>query len=122
MVNGTSDFDGADGMGECLARAEQTPGLDARQKKRLELVRLEFDYVAHLGRIDYLYGAYTLKPCAAFFGAQPPKEGDRWGFNLGRQALGPAERPHAYTFAIWNPNLESPSFTSPDAMGDLIFK
>lgn len=56
-------------MEECLARAEATPGLDVRQKKRLELVRLEFDYVANLGRIDYLYGAYRLKPCQPFFDA-----------------------------------------------------
>ena len=49
-------------MEECLSRAERTEGLSAKQKKRLELVRLEFDYAKSLGAISTLYAAYKLRP------------------------------------------------------------
>ena len=49
-------------MEECLARAERTEGLSAKQKKRLELVRIEFDYAKNLGAISTLYAAYRLRP------------------------------------------------------------
>lgn len=50
-----------------LSRAETTEGLTAKQRKRLELVRLEFDYAAQLGRIIWLYGAFRLSPTKASF-------------------------------------------------------
>ena len=49
-------------MEEALARAEATGGLSAKQKKRLELVRLEFDYAKNLGAISTLHAAYKLRP------------------------------------------------------------
>ena len=49
-------------MEESLSRAERTGGLSAKQKKRLELVRLEFDYAKNLGAISTLYSAYKLRP------------------------------------------------------------
>ena len=49
-------------MEECLARAERTAGLSAKQKKRLELVRIEFDYAKSLGAISTLHAAYKLRP------------------------------------------------------------
>ena len=49
-------------MEECLSRAERTEGLSAKQKKRLQLVRLEFDYAKNLGAIATLYAAYRLRP------------------------------------------------------------
>ena len=50
-----------------LVRAEKTAGLSARQKKRLELVRLEFEYAKHLGRIVHLYNAFRLNPVKTYF-------------------------------------------------------
>lgn len=52
---------------EALTRAETTPGLTAKQKKRLELVRVEFDYAKALGRIAPLYRAYQECPSKALF-------------------------------------------------------
>ena len=49
-------------MEEALSRAERTEGLSAKQKKRLELVRLEFDYAKSLGAISTLHAAYKLRP------------------------------------------------------------
>ena len=49
-------------MEPCLERAEQTGGLTVKQKKRLELVRLEFDYAKMMGGISTLYAAYKLRP------------------------------------------------------------
>ena len=49
-------------MEECLARAEKTKDLSVKQRKRLELVRLEFDYAKNLGAISTLYSAYKLRP------------------------------------------------------------
>ena len=54
-------------MEEALFRAENTPGLSAKQKKRLELVRLEFDYAKSLGAISTLYAAYKLRPTRESF-------------------------------------------------------
>ncbi len=47
-------------MEECLSRAEKTEGLSAKQRKRLELVRLEFDYAKMMGNISVLYEAYKV--------------------------------------------------------------
>ncbi len=49
-------------MEECLSRAEKMEGLSAKQKKRLELVRIEFDYAKSMGAISTLYAAYKLRP------------------------------------------------------------
>lgn len=49
-------------MEECLERAEKTTGLSAKHRKRLELVRLEFDYAKTMGAISTLYSAYRLRP------------------------------------------------------------
>ena len=49
-------------MEESLSRAEKTADLSGKQKKRLELVRLEFDYAKNLGAISTLYSAYKLRP------------------------------------------------------------
>ena len=49
-------------MEESLSRAERTAGLSAKHKRRLELVRLEFDYAKNLGEISALYAAYRLRP------------------------------------------------------------
>jgi len=45
-------------MEGCLAAAEKTEGLSEKQKKRLALVRMEFDYAKRLGKIAALYAAY----------------------------------------------------------------
>ena len=50
-----------------LARAETAAGLTDKQKRRLALVRKEFDYAKGLGRIAALYGAFRLNPTKAFF-------------------------------------------------------
>lgn len=49
-------------MEACLERAEKTGGLSTKQKKRIELVRLEFNYAKNLGAISTLYAAYRLRP------------------------------------------------------------
>ena len=49
-------------MEERLSRAEKMDGLSPKQRKRLELVRLEFDYAKNMGAISTLYAAYTLRP------------------------------------------------------------
>ena len=54
-------------MEECLSRAEKMEGLSAKQKKRLELVRLEFDYAKSMGAISTLYAAYKLRPTKELF-------------------------------------------------------
>jgi hypothetical protein len=54
-------------MEESLSRAENTVGLSPKQRKRLELVRLEFDYAKMMGEISTLYAAYKLRPSQATF-------------------------------------------------------
>ena len=51
-------------MEESLSAAEKTEGLTEKQRKRLSLVRLEFDYAKNLGTIATLYAAYQLRPTA----------------------------------------------------------
>ena len=54
-------------MEEALAQAERTKGLSAKHRKRLWLVRLEFDYAKNMGAISTLYSAYKLRPTKASF-------------------------------------------------------
>ena len=49
-------------MEAALAEAEQTPGLSDKQKKRLKLVRTEWDYVRNIGTIASLYVQYLAHP------------------------------------------------------------
>ena len=49
-------------MEACLERAEKTDGLSAKQRKRIELARMEFNYAKNLGAISTLYAAYRLRP------------------------------------------------------------
>ena len=53
-------------------------------------------------------------------GAQTPAKGEIWTMNIGRSTgyqsgSGFAER------SLWNPNLESISFTAPEAYGKVVF-
>ena len=50
-----------------------------------------------------------------------PKKGDVWRFNLGRDT-NKHVRPSKPVRLLWNPNLQSRSFTAPQAMGRLEFK
>ncbi len=50
-----------------LSRAEKTAGLSAKQARRIALARMEFDYARHLGTIEWLYGAFRLKPTKTTF-------------------------------------------------------
>ena len=52
-----------------LSRAEATEGLADKEKRRLDLVRREFDYAKTMGEIAYLYGAYKFRPTPASFDA-----------------------------------------------------
>ena len=54
-------------MEEALSQAEKTAGLSTKQKKRLELVRLEFNYAKNMGAISTLYAAYKLRPTKESF-------------------------------------------------------
>ena len=54
-------------MDAALARAEATPGLTDKQRKRIALVRTEYDYARNLGRIATLYAAYKAQPSWALF-------------------------------------------------------
>lgn len=54
-------------MEACLSRAENTEGLSAKHKKRLELVRLEFDYAKMMGKISTLYSAFNVCPVKPVF-------------------------------------------------------
>ena len=45
-------------MENCLSAAEKTEGLSEKQRKRLALVRMEFDYAKRMGKIATLYAAY----------------------------------------------------------------
>ena len=45
-------------MEGCLSAAERTDGLSEKQRKRLALVRMEFDYAKRMGKIATLYAAY----------------------------------------------------------------
>ena len=51
-----------------------------------------------------------------------PKPGEKWCFNLGREWDIARHGKPPFTDALWNPNLESPSFASPAAMGEIIFE
>jgi hypothetical protein len=53
--------------------------------------------------------------------AAVPKVGDVWRFNIGRDT-NKYQRPSKLVQLLWNPNLQSRSFTSPYAMGRLEFK
>jgi len=52
-----------------LSRAEATEGLSDKEKRRLDLVRREFNYAKTMGEIAYLYGAYKFRPNQASFDA-----------------------------------------------------
>ena len=54
---------------DLLSRAERTQGLSDKEKRRLDLVRREFNYAKTMGEIAYLYGAYKLRPTQASFDA-----------------------------------------------------
>lgn len=49
-------------MDAALAEAERTEGLSGKQRKRLELVRTEWNYVRNIGEIASLYVRYTARP------------------------------------------------------------
>ena len=49
-------------MESALSKAEKTKGLSAKQKRRIKLARLEFDYAKNMGAISTLYSAYKLRP------------------------------------------------------------
>ncbi len=53
--------------------------------------------------------------------ADAPKPGDVWRFNVGRDT-NKHIRPTKPMQLLWNPNLQSRSFTSPYAMGKIVFK
>lgn len=64
----------------------------------------------------------TIRIPFAMFGGAKPAAGDVWCFNLGREwDIACHGRPPA-TDALWNPNLESPTFSSLAAMGELVFE
>lgn len=50
---------------EASLKAAEAKTTDAKIRKRLELVRKEFDYAANLGRIALLFNAYKLMPSKA---------------------------------------------------------
>ena len=54
-------------LDECLGRAEQTKGLSEKQRIRLRLVRLEYDYARTMGRIATFYAAYRFAPTKETF-------------------------------------------------------
>ena len=54
-------------LGNLLAAAERTAGLSAKQAMRLRLVRLEYEYLAHLIRPIHLYFGYLAAPSADTF-------------------------------------------------------
>ena len=45
-------------METCLSAAERTEGLSEKQRNRLALVRMEFDYAKRMGTVATLYAAY----------------------------------------------------------------
>ena len=49
-------------MDAALKAAEETPGLSAKQIRRLELVRTEWDYVRNIGSIAYMYSNFREHP------------------------------------------------------------
>ena len=52
-------------LDELLARAETTKGLSDKQRIRLHLVRLEYDYARTMGRIANFYATYRFAPSRA---------------------------------------------------------
>ena len=53
--------------------------------------------------------------------AKAPKSGAKWRFNIGRDT-NKYVRPSKPVQLLWNPNLQSRSFVSPYAMGNLVFE
>lgn len=53
--------------------------------------------------------------------AKAPEPGEVWRFNIGRDT-NKQQRPKKPVQLLWNPNLQSRTFTSPYAMGNLVFK
>ena len=56
-------------MEDLLSRAEATSGLSDKEKRRLDLVRREFNYAKTMGEIGCLYSAYNWQPTQASFDA-----------------------------------------------------
>jgi len=54
-------------METLLARAERNPNLTAKHRRRLALVRLEYDHAVKMANVAHLYAAYRLHPTAEFF-------------------------------------------------------
>ena len=54
-------------MENCLARAERHPDLTDKQRRRLALVRMEWNYTKNLAEIATFYAAYRQKPCPELF-------------------------------------------------------
>jgi len=54
-------------MEASLSRAEKTFGLSEKMKRRLEVVRIEWDYAKNLGMIANFYAAYKLQPTKETF-------------------------------------------------------
>ena len=58
----------------------------------------------------------------AALGAKRPAPGEVWCFNLGREWDISRHGDPPFTDALWNPNLESSTFVSPAAMGEIVFE
>lgn len=56
-------------MDDLLSRAEKTPGISEKARRRLSLVRSEFDYAQAMGKIAVAYAAYRLRPTQPMFDA-----------------------------------------------------
>ena len=55
-------------------------------------------------------------------GADMPKPGDKWAFNIGRLAALPGSTDVlSMEKSLWSPNFENRTFTNPSAMGTLEF-
>ena len=55
-------------------------------------------------------------------GVRTPGSGDRWNFNLGRQAFLSASMKWNGELSLWSPNLETMRMGSPDAFGEAVFE
>ena len=55
-------------------------------------------------------------------GVRTPGSGDRWNFNLGRQAFLSASMKWNGELSLWSPNLETMRMDSPDAFGEAVFE
>jgi hypothetical protein len=82
------------------------------------------EYAAHVDRADLSWTAELRIPFATL-AVQPPRPGDVWTMNIGRNQYGEKEardKGGLVACYLWSPNIESRTFHDVSAFGELVFR